>query len=117
MSLFRSTTELATEVLRSLSVLAADETIAGADETYITGVYNDLWDELSGQNLAYWTKTSIPKTVFLVVKDLTALHVMGAFGQPMAIEDKEARHKLLCQRLRKHTATQATGHDQDVSFF
>ncbi len=117
MSLFRTTAELATEVLRALTVLAADETIAATDETYVTGVYNDLWDELAGQNLAYWDKTAIPKVVFLAVKDLVALHVMGAYGQPMSVEDKDARHKILCQRLRKHTSTQATGHDQNVSYF
>ncbi len=117
MSLTRTTTELATEVLRSLAILAADETIASADETYITGVYNDLWDDLEGDNLAYWDKTAVPKVVFLVVRDLVALHVMSAYGQPIAVEDKEARDRLLRVRLRKHTATQATGHDQDVQYF
>lgn len=117
MSLNRTTTELATEVLRSLAVLAAEETIAAADETYIINIYNDKWDELEGDNLAYWVKSEIPKVVFLVLRDLIALEVQGAFGQPITVEDKEARERVLRQRLRRHTSIKATGHNQETEYF
>lgn len=117
MSLTRTTTELATEVLRFLTVIAADEAIAAADESYITNVYYDKWDELAGENLAYWTKGEIPKACFLVLRDIVANEVAGAFGKGQSVEDKDARDKLLRQRLRRHTMTQASGHEQAVEYF
>jgi len=119
MSIYKTTTELATSVLQHLGELAAGEAIDTEDDSYITGVYNDKWEELADESvsLAYWPKDDIPTVVFLIVRDLIANEVRAAYGQPMAAQVKENEEITILRRLRRHVSTKASGHRTRAEYF
>ena len=106
----KTTTQLATSVLQHLAVLDATETIDSTDETYVTGVYEDKWTELSshGNEVTYWPMDVIPNAVFLALRDLIALYVRGAFGMPISERELRIEEDQCMRRLRRHTAVQSS---------
>lgn len=115
----RTKAELATAVVRHLTVIDATETIDSDDETLIIDAYEDKFAELRshGPSLTYWKRDSIPGEVFLILRDLIALEVMPAFGQPMNAADKEAAEQIIFKRLRRHVSTKSSGLPVRATYF
>lgn len=107
----RTTTELADAVLRELGVVDAEETPDTVDRTYVTDAYAAKYDELAapGLELVYWPEAEIPNAIFLTLRDLMIAEVQGAFGDPLAPAEKEARQSVLLRPLRRHTTIDASG--------
>jgi hypothetical protein len=114
----KTTTELATAVLQHMGVLDATETPDTDDETYVTGVYEDKWAEMSshGHETTYWPRDTIPDAVFLTLRDLIALHCRAAFGEQMSAQQVEAEETIIMRRLRKHIGVQSSGRHVPVSY-
>ena len=106
-----TTSQLATAVLQHLGVLDATETIASTDQTYITDVWAAKWEEISGhgQELTYFSYDDIPNPVFLIIRDLVANEVRGAYGRPISAAEKEQEEIIILRKLRRHLSVQATG--------
>lgn len=120
MALISTTADLALAVVQHLGVVDASETAADSnDATYITNVYNRKFDELASPQigLAFWPRAEIPNAVFLIIRDLIANEVAGAFGEPVAPETKEGREQIILTRLRRHVRTDATGHPTQALYF
>ena len=115
----KTVTQLATAVLRELGVVDAAETPDSEDLTYVEGVYRDKWEELSahGTELTYWPYDTIPNPVFLVLRDLVMLEVMGAYGTPLPPGEKEAREVIILKKLRRHTSVQSSGRPAEADYF
>lgn len=105
MALTRTTTELATAVLRELSQIDATEDADDHTEskTVITDAYHDKYHELRVKEMVYWTLTSIPVEVFLPLRDLIINEVSGSFGQPLPPDVREANEQLILKKLRRVT--------------
>ncbi len=114
-----TTGQLATAVLQHLAVLDATETIASVDSTYITDVWAAKWEEISshGLEITYFPHDDIPNPVFLIVRDLVANEVRGAFGLPISAADKEAEETIILRRLRRHVQTQSSNRPVGVDYF
>ena len=106
-----TTSQLSTAVLQHLGVLDATETIATTDQTYITDVWAAKWEEISGHGseLTYFSYDDIPNPVFLIIRDLVANEVRGAYGRPLSAAEKEQEELIILRKLRRHLSTQATG--------
>ena len=117
--MYKTTTELATAVLRHLGELASDGTIDTEDETYITGVYNDKWDQLSDESwgLFYWERTNIPKVCFLTVRDLITNEVKSAYGHQQTVAQKDMDEAIILKALRRHVAVRDSGHPVRAEYF
>ncbi len=117
MALTKTTTELAEAVLRELGVIDATESPESVDETFVIDAYGAKFDELQDRELAYWTKTAIPRPIFLTIRDLVMNEVRGAFGEPMSAADKENQEIIILRQLRRHTQVRATGHPVEADYF
>lgn len=114
-----TTSQLATAVLRHLSVIDGNESADSADETYITDVWSAKWEELSGHGLelTYFPHDDIPNPVFLTIRDLVALEVQGAYGQPIDAASKEQLETVILRRLRKHVQVQRSNKPVRAEYF
>ena len=117
MALTKTTTELAEAVLRELGVFDATESPETIDQTFVVAAYGDKYAELQDRELAYWSQTAIPTTIFLTVRDLTINEVRGAFGEPMSAMDKENQEIIILRQLRRHTQVRASGHATQTDYF
>ena len=107
----RTKAELATAVVRHLTVIDATESPDSDDEAHVIEAYENKFQEIRahGVNLTYWKRDTIPAEVFLILRDLIALEVMPAFGQQMSAADKETAEQIILKRLRRHVSTQSSG--------
>lgn len=114
-----TTTDLATHVLRELGVLDATESPDAEDEDYVTDAYEAKWEELAapGMKLAYWPRSTIPRPVLLILRDLIMLEVAGAFGQQIDPAEKEQKERIIIQRLRRHVQVQGSGKQTEASYY
>lgn len=114
-----STAQLATSVMQHLALLDSTETIDATDQTFITDVWAAKWEELSahGMEATYFSYDEIPNPVFLVVRDLVANEVRGAFGLPLSASDKESEEITILRRLRRHIQTQSSKKPVTVSYY
>jgi len=76
----KTKSDLATEVLRLLGLLDANESPATADEDFITAAYDDKYEELRLNERVYWSKGSIPEAVFRSVARIVAEDVAPVYG-------------------------------------
>lgn len=115
----KTTTELATSVLRHLSVIDATESGDSEDITLIQDAYTDKWAELSahGLELTYWPLAEIPEAVFTIMRDLVALEVMPAFGQPINAADKMTSETIILKKLRRHVHTPSSNLPTYTDYF
>lgn len=111
--------ELAEAVLRHLTVIDATEDPDADDEALVVAAYDDKFQEIRahGVNLTYWKRDTIPGEVFLIMRDLIALEVMPAFGQPIAAAEKEGQEQIIFKRLRRHVSTQSSGRQVEADYF
>lgn len=107
----RTTTELADAVLRELGTVDAEETPDTVDRNFVIAAYEAKYSELSapGLKLVYWEQTSIPNSIFLLLRNLIMNEVRGAYGEPMPPDEKEARETVLLRPLRRHVAVERSG--------
>ncbi len=111
--------ELAEAVLRHLTVIDATENPDSDDEAHVIAAYENKFAEIRshGFDLTYWKRDSIPSEVFLIMRDLIALEVMPAFGQPIAAAEKEGQELVILKRLRRHTSVQSSGKQTMADYF
>lgn len=114
-----TTTQLADATLRFLSVIDANEDPDTADRTHCTDTYAALWEELAahGNELMYWPYDEIPAPVFLIMRDLLALEVQGAFGMPLSPAEKDQQRRFIEIRLRKHVQMQSSTRPVAATYF
>ena len=60
---------------------------------------------------------TIPRPVFLIVRDLVALESQNAFGLVISPTEKEQHKEVLMRRLRRHLAVQSTGLQTKVDYY
>ena len=107
----KTTTELADAVLRELGVVDAEETPDTVDRNYVIAAYASKYAELAapGRELAYWGESVIPNAIFFPLRNLIMNEVAGAYGEPMAPEEKEGRETVILRAFHRHTAVQSSG--------
>ncbi len=108
---------LATRVLRKMAVVAADESPASTDSTYVMSIYDDKLEEWRDRKLIYWPNTGedvaeIPSVVVPALVNLIINEVATTFGKA-PIGDEE----LLLKPLRRHVARAPTGLPLRVDYF
>ncbi|MGE3284163.1 MAG: hypothetical protein AB7O13_24730 [Alphaproteobacteria bacterium] len=115
----RSVTELATDVLRYLNIIDAEEDPDATDTDFVSEAYTNKFAELSseGRKYTYWKSTEIPEAVFLTVRDLVALEVMAAYGEPISPSDKAAQEEVILKKLRRHVKTPSSGLPNRAEYF
>lgn len=89
MTTTRTTQELATETMRMLGLLEAQEEASSEDAAHITRAYEDKLAELQFREIAYWTSTAIPKLIFRPVARIIAAEVASSFGKAVPVESDE----------------------------
>ena len=107
----RTKAELATHVIRYLTIIDATESADTDDSNFIIEAYENKWAEIRahGPELTYWKRDDIPPAVFLIMRDLVALEVRSAFDQPINASEKEAEEMIILKRLRRHTSVKSSG--------
>lgn len=117
MSLTRTPAELALEVLRSMAVIDATESLTAEDQTYLTGIYYDCYEEMFDERLAYWLKDEIPRAIFSAIRDLIANEVRGAYGEPQSPEAKASNELVIKMRIRRHVERKKDGRPVQAEYF
>lgn len=82
MALVKTRLDLATKVMKDLSLLAPGESPSGRDAEDIGEVYDCMLEEIRDERYLYWTSDAIPTEVFLAVVELIALASQKMFGFP-----------------------------------
>jgi hypothetical protein len=77
----KTTTDLATAVLRRLRVIDATETADASDASAIKALYADLYAEMKDEGVAVWPETAIPPRYFRALTDYVAGHAAVDFGK------------------------------------
>jgi hypothetical protein len=80
----RTTTELATEVMRLPNWIAQHETPDAADAAHIKRVYSDwfAYAQEQDRDIVYWAEATIPNAAFLPVVRIIADLCGPSFGDP-----------------------------------
>lgn len=77
----KTTTDLATAVLRRLRVIGSNETAEAEDDVFVKAVYANVYQELEYQDLAFWDETAIDERVFEALADVVAARSGANYGQ------------------------------------
>lgn len=77
----KTTTQLATNVLERLRVIAAGETPTASDAQDVKDFYATTLAELAIDDLVYWDAADIPDEVFEPLTDMLAGRLAPNFGQ------------------------------------
>jgi hypothetical protein len=112
-----TTTQIAEDVLRKLSLIDANSSGAAADVAYISRVYEQAFEEWSDEGLVYWPSSEIPGAVAPVIIDLVANRAQNAFGIPVSIADAQIIEERILRRLRRHVAHRLSGFTTKVDTF
>lgn len=105
----KTSAQLSASVLRYLGVIDATESADSDDETYIGGVYEDVYEEMADKELVYWPLNSIPGPIFNAMRDLIANEVANAYGQEQRPEDQQARKVVLMKPFHRHVQKRSSG--------
>ncbi len=112
--------QLATAVLRELTVVDASEDPTGSDDAlYVISVYEDKYAEWAspGLELTYWSMTTIPAAIFNTIRDLIINEVAGTFGNPQPPAAKQQQEEYLLMKLRRHVAVGPSGVPLAADYF
>lgn len=123
----KSKAELATDVLRKLTVVDALETPSAQDSAYVEDQYDHKYAELRDKGLAYWTNTDrsteeIPLVVFGALVDIMCEDVAGAFGLKTPSDTDDVGRQVSCgtkglRNLRAHVAKRPSGESTKAVYF
>lgn len=113
----RTQVELASDAMRHLGLIAANETADGHDVTYAVKRYAELVEELKDFGFAYWALNEIPINVYSAMTELLALEISEAFGIFYSIQERETRARLARSRLGRRTTKTASGEHAKVDYF
>lgn len=117
MALTSTIDELVTAVLRKMTVIDATETPDADDVTFVTEAYNKKFYQMQDQDLAYWTRTAIPNTIFSAVRDLIVNEVREAYGDGMSAAEKESEELILLRPIRRHVNRKPSGNETQADYF
>src|SRR4030067_970364 len=81
--------DLATEAMRRLGVLEAQEEAAAEDAAHIIRKYENKFTEWQLREMAYWAVDAIPAEVFEYVARLIGAEIASSFGTPIPVETDE----------------------------
>lgn len=112
--------QLALEVLQEMGIVDASETTPDSnDSTKVIAAYENKYAELAapGLELAYWTMTAIPQSIFTIIRDLVINEVQGAFGNPMSAADKDEQETIILRKLRRHVSIEKSGLPTPAEYF
>lgn len=117
--MFKTVTELAEAALRELGELPSNENISRypEDERFISGIYENKYNELVDREYAYWEFDKIPDACFLAVRDLIVNEIRPAYGYQIDPAAKEAYDAIAVRRLLRHTRGRATNNSTIVEYF
>ena len=85
----RTANELATESLRLLGLLEAQENASAEDAAHIIRVYRDKLAEWQFRDIAYWIEDEIPNECFSYVCRMIAEEIAPSFGKSAPMEMDE----------------------------
>jgi len=85
----RTIEDLATETMRMLGLLEAQEEASTEDAAHISRAYEDKFTEWFLREIAYWPVEAIPTEVFRAVARLMADEVAASFGAKAPTEMDE----------------------------
>lgn len=102
---------LRNRVLERLGVLAAGETAATVDQTYVEEVIDAAHEELRKKQLAPFATSAIPSWAQLGLTRWVVAECGPAYGKPWT-EDEVERRKTLAER---SLATQVSGFHHDIT--
>jgi len=117
MALTHTSAELATAVLRKMTIIDAEETPATEDSDFVIDAYEAKYHQMIDQKLAYWNIDAIPREIFSAVRDLIVNEVREAYGDAMSATEKEKEEIILLRPIRRHISRQATGHEAQADYF
>jgi hypothetical protein len=113
----KTSSDLATAVLRELNAIDASETPDTVDTDYVVEIYTSKYEELGDRELCYWPLDEIPGVVFITLRDLIINEVRGTFGEPQSPEDKLTRETAILRRLREHMQRRSSGLPVRATYF
>jgi hypothetical protein len=123
----RTKADLATEALRLLREIGADESPSAADGSEAENAYDDLRSELIDKGLAYWPSTTrttaeIPAVVFRPVAMILAARLAPKYGKPEpVVADDDGKQVPMVAKgfrdLRRHLAKPASGLPTPATYF
>jgi len=113
----RTTTELATEVMRLMNWIAQHETPDSADDAHIKRIYSDwsAYAQKQERDIVYWSESTIPNEAFLPMVRIIADLCGPSFGDAAPVEiDVETGLQVSMGKkgwnmLRRLTAIEASG--------
>jgi hypothetical protein len=121
----RTTTELATEVMRLPNWISQDETPDSADDAHIKRIYSDwfAYAQMQEREIVYWSEDTIPNEAFLAIVRIIADMVGPSFGDPAPVEiDVETGMQVSMGKkgwnmLRRLTARESSGLSAPGTYF
>ena len=121
----RTTTELATEVMRLPNWISQHETPDSADDAYIKRVYSDwfAYAQKQDRDIVYWSEAVIPNEAFLPIVRIIADLCGPAFGDPAPQEiDVETGRQVSMGKkgwnlLKRLTSRTASGLPAKATYF
>lgn len=113
----RTTTELATEVMRLPNWISQDETPDSADDAHIKRIYSDwfAYAQKQERDIVYWSEETIPNEAFLAIVRIIVDMAGPSFGDPAPVEiDVETGMQVSMGKkgwnmLRRLTSREASG--------
>ena len=98
----RTSTQLATTVLRKLGVIDALETPSAQDVAYVKSEYVAKLAEWDDRDLVYWSQDAIPEAVYNPLALLMINEVQGAYGRAQDPQMQMAKEEQLLHMVRRH---------------
>lgn len=113
MPVTRTSDELAKRVLQELRVVDALETPDAADNQLVKERYQDVYEWLADEDLAFWPSAQIPGGAMEGLTILVADVCAAAFGKPM----DETRRTRGIQRLTEFAQIRDDGEATEAEYF
>lgn len=123
----RAKSDLATDALRKLGVLAATETAPAEDSSLVEARYDDKLEELRDKGLVYWPNTSrttaeIPSVVFGAMVNIMVEDVATYFGAKIPEITDDSGRVVSCgtkglRDLRRHMAKGPSGEPTEATYY
>lgn len=114
----RTASDLATAIMRDLSLIDALEEPAAEDREYIVQRYANILEEMRDDLLVTWEADAIPYDTFEAVVGLMRIVIGPAFGIPGLIgEDMNNALEGAKKRIRRRSMKRSSGLPVQVEYF
>lgn len=118
----KTTSDLATAVMRKLGMIDPNKTPSAAEQSMIIDLYYDKMEELRAKELVYWSESAIPRAVFGAMVRIIAEEFAPALGADVPTEQDESGAvvsigNMGLRMLRRQMARDATGLPTKANYF